>query len=1683
MTGEPVSNSASTGGAGTFFEQHVGAYWLAQLLVQGIPPILIDTAIQEVHFQTEHLGWRTDDFLIVCQRRGGGSAKLACQVKRGVTVSEIDDEFKKSVHDSWADFKNSTLFSQVDDRLVLVVLRGTDTLLRHFVGLLDAARAAPDAKEFERRLTVEGFVSVKAHKYCAVVQTIIGDVEGSPVTPSDIWSFLRLVHVLNLDLDSSTRQTEAHIKNLLAHTNTESDVVESAAYTWSELLSVASTAMEQARSLRRTDLPAELLRRHGVITGNDYRAIRALSEHADLILRGIRSTIGHQVHLKRVSVVQRVLAELQSTQVVLISGPAGSGKSVIAKDAVSVLSLDHFAFAFRVEEFAQPHLDATLHAGQIPANGAALGAILASQDRKLILVESVERLLERTTREAFSDLMTLAGSDGGCRIVLTCRDYSVDQIRASFLQPHRIPHAIVNVPPLEDAELDDIEAALPALRHPLKTPSLRKLLSNPYFLDKATSISWVADRPAPESEREFRGLFWREIVRAENRLSAGMARRREEVFQEIAVRRARALLPYVPTNDLEQDVIAELRRDSLLESLAGNLLLVATAHDVLEDWAILHWIEEQHLGGEASLSEVSTAIGVHPAVRRSYRKWISELVEREPEMADRLFSDSLSDPYVTAQFRDDTLVALLKAPTSEGFLVRHEAQLVASENLLLKRLIHLLRVACVTTPAWLSLTGDQGSLFNVPEGSAWRSILGLVNRNFELFVSKDYLLLLGLLEDAVKAVAWWAPDLDSAVDVAGIGYRLLGGFDRYDVREARKRLLKVLTKLPKADAGRFELCLRGNVSTNGGRDRISEDLRDIVFSGMDGGQVARVLPDLLVSTAKEYLLLNDQDLERTHRFASSIDLGVYFGIKDEHRHEAFPASAIRGPWLPLLKSHPTHGIDLLVSVFNHSIEWYAHPRVHDPLEPAWEVEVKFAEGTVRKQLGNPRLWGLYRGLTVGPYVLQTLLMALERWLLELGAQQPELLDSVLLGILHRSDSAAVTGVVASAAIAHPNAAGETLLALLSVPDYIHFDRGRMVGEASVSTMSGAFSQMIPANRIYDDERKEANKLPHRASDLEGAILRMQFGPLAERAQALLDRHLAALPPEQEQTKADLIWRLAIHRMDLRQYELSKATVQEDKLQEDDGVTATKQVILLQPNTPAPRVQALVEEGAQRSKEMNARLGVMLWALRAFKRDEGDYSQWREKLAEAKGIDRRVEAPDGSQNGPGIAAAVCARDHWDEMSEDERGWCVEAITSEVLDGAVQWNQTYRLQRFAMAADRPCATVMSVLLGKSLQGKNGDRVRSAFVAALTHPNEEVRWYAVAGIDRRFWEMNYKLALRCVDAIALEASLIQEAWRVEEGRRYDLRRGLDDIAKEASDEIRHRFWSEEGIPAGIHSNTSLSGPFSGQAALRILSVFSHVPDDSIAVAAFERASRTLVGWWDADGDGRRGFHVEAAMSERLRQFAMKARAGNALTVVAPILAAVDDHPREVHSFVEGLTVIEDSRPNTAHYWYLWGLFAQRIKQATWLSHLNDRSPTGTELLLAIFLGSWWKENVRHWKSLEGYAHHVSDLFIALPPSPTVYNCYLRFLYHIGEQSLPKAFTLLSNVLSGADAGAMLGGKDTIFMLESLLQRHVYGRPLELKRDSAVRQAVLHLLDALVESGSSAAYRMRDDFVTPVT
>jgi hypothetical protein len=248
----------------------------------------------------------------------------------------------------------------------------------------------------------------------------------------------------------------------------------------------------------------------------------------------------------------------------------------------------------------------------------------------------------------------------------------------------------------------------------------------------------------------------------------------------------------------------------------------------------------------------------------------------------------------------------------------------------------------------------------------------------------------------------------------------------------------------------------------------------------------------------------------------------------------------------------------------------------------------------------------------------------------------------------------------------------------------------------------------------------------------------------------------------------------------------------------------------------------------------------------------------------------------------------------------------------------------------------------------------------------------------------------------------------------------------------------------------------------------------------------ARFLVESWETARDRtnrhERNYEFEYQCLERLARFVMQFPLATALTICEPLLNAVDEHPREVARFVEDLIVIEDQTDGRSPFWDIWQVFADRVRTADWIHQLDSRYASGAELLHKIFFKLSWKDGVRHWQRLEGFADRVDILFENLPPCATVLDAYSRFLYTIGEQSLPYGFVVVANRLQAGDAPQMLSKDNTVFYLETLLRRFIYSEPLRLKSDAEVRSAVLTILDQLVESGSSAAYRMRDDFVTPI-
>ena len=520
-----VSSSASTGGAGTFFEQHVDAYWLALLLVRGIPPILHDCTVDAVHMQTEHLGWHTDDFLVVGKNGSGQLRKLAGQVKRTFTVSVTNDECKKAVQDFWKDFKNPQQFSPESDRFVLVTLRGTDTLLRHFSGLLDCARASYDETDFEHRLNTPGFISQKAIHHCNEIQKIVNEVEDTDVLLAEVWSFLRVLHVLSLDLNTSTAQAEATIKTLLAQTVHDQTANGTPDTSWNALLREASKGMSEARSYQRRNLPEELIQRHCPIADTEQRALLALNDVTEHYLKVTRRKLIRGSLIPRSS-TQQLLDKINGNDTngadCVLTGKAGGGKTGCVIECVESLlqSNNTTVLAFRLDRIkpvsSTKELGKCLGLAKSPALVLKTAAEALSQDAVLVIdqLDAVSTTSGRSA-EFFEVVEDLLDEVQGLRnsvkihIVVVCRKFDWEN-------DHRLRRPLgkdcVEVP-VTDFPMDEVKSVLQdgGFKAELFATRQLELLRLPQNLSLFLDTNYgPGSRPTFFTPKDLFDLYWEE---------------------------------------------------------------------------------------------------------------------------------------------------------------------------------------------------------------------------------------------------------------------------------------------------------------------------------------------------------------------------------------------------------------------------------------------------------------------------------------------------------------------------------------------------------------------------------------------------------------------------------------------------------------------------------------------------------------------------------------------------------------------------------------------------------------------------------------------------------------------------------------------------------------------------------------------------------------------------------------------------------------------------------------------------------------------------------------------------------------------------------------------------------------------------------------------------------------------
>ncbi len=1689
-----ISNPFSTGGGGLFFEAKVQASFVLHLLIGGRIPCLASGRIHSIRLQAKQAGFNTDDIVVTIDTESGTTHRLLAQIKHHVAIATSDEEFYDSMVSAWSDFNNSAAFVKGRDALALITGPQSDQVLQHVRPLLDWARTSATGLEFAGKVATAHFSSNQKRAYLQVFGNVIAKIAGHPSTDDILWEFLKHLYLLTYDFDvQESSKDEAAILTVLELARNSSGGLDAQAI-WEGLIIQAQEWNKTAGTFTAPDIPKRLSSAVQPCRSRVQReAVSRLQEHSALILGDIKTELAPGIRLPRTETLDILVDAIESSRIVVVQGAPGSGKSAIVKMLFDTLTNGIVPFVFKAQEFNFPHIHQFMTSIGIALSVAELRNEFALLPRKLLLVDGAERLFELSNHEAFRHLLKQLSTDKSWTVIITCRENSAQLLREHLLAQWGNNVTTVTISTLSNEELDWVSGKVPELAPLIANRKLTRLLRLPYIL----SLAWKAFPVATSSEaisnideRQFMDIVWRDFVERIAQSQGGLPIKRGRCLISVSVERARRMSLYVSSDGQDAEAIKALSDDGILiQSRAGGL---APAHDVLEDWAVSRFIGQEFEAKSGEPLPFFEAVGMEPAMRRGFRLWLSVALEApENQKIMNFVLTAFQHVELSLVWRDDIAVSVLQSENAGEYIRGMEEQLLHENKALYRRLVHVLRTACkgpnelllrrLGLAAFRSHEVLKG-VFVVPLGSGWRELILFTHRNLAAFDLNEDGTVVELLKDWSQGFSAIEPLPSEAQAVAQICLKywsLLTVPNRYSGNLVVE-FLELLFKIPHAAPDEVTALIRSAMANELTREYHSRTVLEHVVKSFECHPLCAHFPHLVIEVA-ELIWRLQQDDELHYR--SHLVWEGFFGFNDSMHFSYHPESALQGPFMFLLAYHPEAAIDFIVRLTNQAAQSYSESRMSNEV---CTVHLPTDTGS-RLLIASPRLWALYRSMTEGPKVLECALMSLEAWLLGQAKQGNNIRDYFQMS-LDGSTSAATIAVLVSVAIAYPQAVAEEVLPLLSVQEFIRWDYERSHQEQyHVTDVRSSLG--IPtggADDIHYQERKDSAALPHRKSNLEELAFRLQWTSLRDRVWSILDNFHKALPPEEEQDEADKNWRIALHRMDARNFKTEEG--------KEPGE------VILVPREPDPDLRQYIAKAEEDQAPANRRMRLAMWGMMRIRGESqamDAFPDWRDAFREAKALSEQPSSESNdetslSKSGPSFVAAYLIRDHYAELDSTDLEWCRRIVIGEVLRKDIEKAFDTRIARNPFDGSRPCACVLPLLLKGAVDIQTRTQNEECLAVAVTHISYEVRDYAASGVRDWLWEIDPELAKACIGGLLELSSATNLIRRTERQRRENefSQERLEKAILEATSGIRARIVKRETlislttptVDLETHNWSELSN------ALRMIEPSTDDQDlcafiMACLAAVLRQAEATEA--WKSDQRSDVSFEFQHAMAKMFVQYALARPVAEAARIGRLLRDYVDRCPKYLGELLEGLPYAEDRIRSGELFWMIWKSISEPIFQHPLLrgsSHIWHYDELRSLVRILLFADIAWKDGVKEWEPVSTNIDFIESAATVVGNTPAGFGALLSLLCSVGQVLLPLAIRWLAESIQRANGRDLLEDRNAEFELEVLLRKACYEHGTVIRQYPNLHRATILLLDKLVERGSHTGFRLRDYMVSPL-
>lgn len=1352
-----------------------------------------------------------------------------------------------------------------------------------------------------------------------------------------------------------------------------------------------------------------------------------------------------------------LLKAAKNNSVVVVHGNPGVGKSAITKSVVKDVksSGEYTILTFTTENLYCDTLSEALANAGCKANIHQLMSSPLSSKYFMIWIESFEKLIESDYSGAFNELLELIAENTKITVILTIRDYLLQKFKINyqFELPQNIAYFQINE--FNDDEIELIRTQFPELNTLLDNPKIDYLLRNPYYLDKAVRIIPELLKEEHLDELQFKRLMWKHIVEKNNV-------RRGSVFYDICLKRSSEMSLFT-TYDIEPEITADLVRDNILQGdNFGDGNTFSPSHDILEDWALVRFIRQQK-SEMPNAKAFLLSIKADPAMKRAFRLWLEEFYMQEPEDSVSFVHQLLNDDKLEQSWKDDLLIVSLRSNHSKILLESFKSQFLTDSGVLLKKIITLLRTGCKKIDP---LKRDLNHL--IPVGTGWDYVIDFIKDNFSEIKKNEnfralYLNLIlewskqlpdfnqKLLPPAAKSAAFLLEDFiyqlqtrSSEPELDSSGSSFLNSY------------IAILFKLTSADPELIEVLIDAVQKPKIGNQRwtnigILVTVRNFIVDGVNSDQICRFFPDAVFQMAQENWA-KKEETHRSGRLSGMINQRPNFndfGLDRHLNHHYRNPSGYHTFFYWMFLYHPKRALDFIMTFLNTGFE--INQEILNKIgQHIVNVDVIFEDGSERQYYGNYDYWTMFRGARVYNNVVSSLLMGLERSLLDLvDNNNLKTTQEYIQEIIKESNNAAMLGVVASVLQSNPDLLDNISVSLLGVPLFFTWESSRY-------SMDCIKKDVYNEDPFERNERITANFRSHRTKYPLGLI-----GFVTDYI--FYRRNLNTLLFKQ----IDHLWKI-----------VSNESVMFRKFLFDMDV----RTYVFKP-IEQPGYENYVQFVPEYDAEINEILNIhdeyptvsALWAKEAFDKKESpnhNYKTWKigyEFILQLDGEHHVMVAP-------GTMASLALRDFSDQLEPEELAWCRKIIINSAKS-KLEDSDPYHINLDVLDS-QPLLFGLSYLFTAPLDPVLELQVKELiFRLLLAKLESSERKPLHGGIAQDLSITQPQFALNCWFGL-LEFTRCER----EQNAEYQNKTELYHRGELSRDELENfdNIWVEELIVSVVNGTISAPDQISVSLdkqtywllddALRIISWKTELPVQHQFIQDFADVQLNFIR-----NPHLRKYSDYSDSREDFKFFYARFLLSQPVAVSVPLFKNLIDSLldfNEEHTslqFVQFVCKILEQfiyAVNTGfseeNFWVLWECLR------VWTVE-NKRL-----IYMSLFLMDiQWHSSAEHWSVLEGKNLYYKDFIIEW--GGNLINVTLKFLNGIAFRNfMPDSITWIAILLCSENS------KDIDSeLLDKFAEKAFYKYGGNIKRNQDILLCFLYILEILIAKGSPKAYMLKDELV----